>query len=326
MPVATVENEVIKKAVRSACRAPSLHNSQPWQWVAGAGRLHLFLDPHRAILADRSGREALISCGAALDHLRVAMADSGWQAHIVRFPNPDDPNHLASIDFTPLDHVTDDQRRRASAIWMRRTDRLPFVAPMNWPAFEPVLRAAVDDEAVHVDVMPEEERPRLAQASHLFETLRYYDSTYHAELRWWTSPFEASEGIPYASLPSAAESDRVDVGRGFPMTHHDERRTAVPQDDATILLLSTDGDSRADALSVGEALSAVLLECTMAGFATCPVTHVTELKVTRELVATLLDREAWPQVLVRVGVAPALGKVPKPTPRRSLSEVFRLQG
>ena len=29
-----IDSEVIKNAVQMACRAPSLHNSQPWLWVA----------------------------------------------------------------------------------------------------------------------------------------------------------------------------------------------------------------------------------------------------------------------------------------------------
>ncbi|MBV9318898.1 MAG: NAD(P)H nitroreductase, partial [Mycobacterium sp.] len=151
------------------------------------------------------------------------------------------------------------------------------------------------------------------------------DTAYHNELHWWTAPFEATEGIPYSSLVSTAESDRVDVGRAFPMTHNRERRTDIPEDHATILLLSTDDDSRANALATGEALSAVLLECTMADLATCPVTHVTELKVTREMIASLLDEGRRPQIVVRVGVAPVPDEAPKPTPRRPLNEVLRLQ-
>ena len=92
-----------------------------------------------------------------------------------------------------------------------------------------------------------------------------------------------------------------------------------------VLLLSTDGDSRADALACGEALSAILLECTMVGFATCTVTHLTELSETRKLVQSLTRPEATPQVLVRVGVVPVNEKAPQPTPRRPLSEVLRLR-
>ncbi|OOK63389.1 putative nAD(P)H nitroreductase acg [Mycobacterium kansasii] len=58
-----------------ACHAPSLHNSQPWRWLADSTAVDLFLDPHRLVTsADSSGREAVISCGALLDHFQVAMA------------------------------------------------------------------------------------------------------------------------------------------------------------------------------------------------------------------------------------------------------------
>ena len=81
----------------------------------------------------------------------------------------------------------------------------------------------------------------------------------------------------------------------------------------------------AAALASGEALSAVLLECTLAGLATCPVTHLTEVRVTRELIQSLIDYDAVPQVLVRVGVVPVTEKAPPPTPRRPLSDVLRFE-
>ena len=34
MPDALLDADVLRAAVQLACRAPSLHNSQPWQWVA----------------------------------------------------------------------------------------------------------------------------------------------------------------------------------------------------------------------------------------------------------------------------------------------------
>jgi hypothetical protein len=127
---ATLDTQVLKKAVQLACRAPSVHNGQPWGWVAEGEVLRLFVDLHRTVPGtDRSGREAIISCGAVLDHLRVAMLAAGWDAVIERFPNPNDPDHLASIEFRSVDHVTDAQRDRADAILQRRTDRLPLGRP-----------------------------------------------------------------------------------------------------------------------------------------------------------------------------------------------------
>jgi nitroreductase len=325
MTTTLVETGVVEDAVSAACRAPSLHNSQPWQWVYSDGQLRLFLDPSRVMDTDQSAREALIGCGAVLDHLRVAMAASGWRARVDRFPNSDNPNHLASIDFTPIEYLTERDRRRASAIWERRTDRLPFSAPSDWQSFEPVLSSSVDRSSVHVDIIPEDMRPRLLEASQMAESLRLYDSSYHDELRWWTAPFEESEGIPHSSLVSEAENDRVGVGRVFPAIHRPDRRPEITEDKSMILVLSTDQADRADALAAGEALSATLLECTMAGFATCPVTHLTELEDPRDLIRSLMTHKAVPQILVRVGVVPITEKAPKPTPRRPLSEVLRLR-
>lgn len=88
-----------------------------------------------------------------------------------------------------------------------------------------------------------------------------------------------------------------------------------------LLVLSAVGDTRRDILSCGEALSALLLESTMAGLATCPLTHLTEVEASRAIVSALTGR-ALPQVLIRVGLAPVLDGVPPPTPRRQPSDVL----
>jgi hypothetical protein len=317
-----VDADALRAAVQLACRAPSLHNSQPWKWVAEGARLHLYVDHSRILYStDKSGREAHISCGAVLDHLRVAIAAAGWTASVERFPNPNNVDHLASLDFS-MSPVTDDQRRRADAILHRRTDRLPFTEPRNWETLEPVLRNAADAGIVHLDVIPDELRPELARASKLTESLRLYDSSYNTELYWWTGHFEDSDGIPSSSLVSAAESDRVDVGRRFPASDNQERRAGTGSDQSIVLVLSTDEDTRDDALRCGEVLSTVLLQCTMAGMATCTLTQLTELWASRNLIGTLTGRAAMPQLLIRVGEAPALGEAPAMAPRRPLDDVL----
>jgi hypothetical protein len=323
-----VDSEVIKDAVRLACRAPSLHNSQPWRWLLDGDTLHLYADPRRVVRAtDTTGREALMACGAVLDHFRVAMAAAGFVVNVDRFPNPNNRLHVASLDFEPLEFVTDGHRQRANAILLRRTDRLPFVAPPDWNTFELELHDTVRSDRVRIDTVPDDQRSQLAEASHLTEALRLYDSSYHAELDWWTSAFEVSEGIPHSSLVSAAESDRVDVGRTFPVTHHRERRPHVDEDHAKVVVLSTYDDTPLSVLRCGELLSAVLLDATMVGLATCTLTHITEVPASREIVADLIgqsSQDITPQVLVRVGRAPSLEDVPPPTPRRPVNDVFEV--
>ena len=315
--------------MRTACRAPSLHNSQPWQWVFNRGQLRLFLDPSRGMDTDQSAREALISCGAALDHLRVAMAAAGWQvANSTGFPTRTARIIWRRSNSPRWNFVTDRDRKRASAISgtphrpaaVRRTDRLAVLRTRGG-------QQRSTGKPYILEVIADDLHPRLEEAAQIAESLRSYDTPYHNELHWWTAPFEASEGIPYSALVSAAEGDRVGIGPSFSRSAVGPNDALeIPEDHAKVLLLSTDDDTRTNALASGEALSATLLECTMAGLATSPVTHLTEVAVTRELIKSLMDHDAVPQVLVRVGVVPVTEKAPRTTPRRPLSEVLRLKG
>jgi hypothetical protein len=326
MPDTLVDTDTLRSAVQLACRAPSLHNSQPWRWVVDDSGLHLYVDRTRILhAADKSGRGAHISCGAVLDHLCVATAAAGWTASVERFPDPNNPDHLATFAFRPTSLVTGDQRRRADAIVRRRTDRLSFAAPRKWEYLNPLLRNAIDATSVNLDVIADELRPELAEASRLTESLRMYDSSYYSELYWWTGHFETSDGIPQSSLLSADESNRVDVGRSFPVSAHNERADGIGQDQSTVLVLSTDADTTDDAVRCGEALSAVLLECTLGGMATCTLSHLTELQASRNLIAHLTGRAAMPQLLIRVGEAQVLGELPPMTPRRPLRDVLTFQ-
>ncbi len=325
MPATQVRPEGIVAALRLACRAPSLHNSQPWRWVATDNFVDLFADPSRLVRsADPTGREALISCGTVLNHFQVAMSAAGWNTIVERFPDRSDPHHLATIEFAAAP-VSEEHTRRADAILTRRTDRLPLWAPPNWLRLASTLTAHTLTGVVRVDALADEFRGTVAEASDLAEAQRLYDSDYHCELSWWTADFVVSDGIPSSSLVSAAESDRVDVGRTFPVNAHGERRGELVDDHSKILVLSTDGDDSKDSvLRCGEALSAVLLDAAVAGMSTCALTHITEAPTSRGMVASLLPRDAIPQVLVRVGLAPSLDSLPPPTPRRRIEHVLEI--
>ncbi len=323
MSETVVDTGIIAQAVQLACRAPSLHNSQPWRWVAEGGALHLFADPSRiGHHTDSTGREVIISCGAVLDHLRVASAAAGWEAVIHRFPNTTDQDHLASIEFRRMEFVTDAQRALAEAIGHRRTDRLPFAAPTGWHSFETVLRNIVESRGVDLDMIGDSGRPMLAHISRLTEHLRRQDASYEAELLWWTGYSDDDEGIPPSALVSDADTERVDVGRHFPAAGDNDRRPEVERDHSLVLVLSTYDDSRKYALRCGEVLSMVLLECTAVGLATCTLTHMIEIHTSREAISRLTGNIREPQVLIRVGSVPENDCPPPPTPRRALSAVL----
>jgi hypothetical protein len=167
----------------------------------------------------------------------------------------------------------------------------------------------------------------LAEASRLTEQLRSCDPSYQSELNWWTSPFVLADGVPQTALVSDSEAGRVDVARRFPSARPTERRRDVGEDRSKIIVLSTSHeDARSDVLRCGEALSAVLLECTLAGLATCTLTHMTEVAPSRDVIRQLMGQAGSPQLLIRIGIAPSDDQQQPPaTPRRPVTEILEIR-
>jgi nitroreductase len=323
----TPDAALLCDAVKLACRAPSLHNSQPWRWVGRGATLHLYADLSRAMpAADPLGREIYLSCGAVLDHFIVAMAAAGWDTDVQRFPDPHAPLHVAAIEFRPSGHpVTDTCRARAAAIRVRRTDRRAYEAPHDRVNLEVLLRQTTIPYHVMFDAVLDDARPRLSEASRLTEAIRQNDPTYAAELAWWVTSFAPTTPQSCGAPPSADRSGGVDVRRSFPVTSHNSAEGDCGVDHSMIAVLSTSNeDARHDVLRCGEALSRVLLECTMAEMATCTLTHMTELAQSREVIRRLTGQRGMPQLLIRIGEATPEADVAM-TPRRPLSDVLEFR-
>lgn len=302
-----------------ASRAPSIHNTQPWRWEFAGGELRLFRDDDRHLTAtDPNARQLVISCGAMLHHVRTAFAAAGWHTDVDRFPPSAHPEQLATLTFRPWPDPPPGVRARAQAIEVRRTDRLPLRTPADLVSLVRTARKLADPHDVVLAVLDEAAPARLASAVQYSTALRHYDMPYQAELRWWTGHEQPPVGIPAGALASEEEASRVPAGRAFPASGESSRRSEL-EDEAALLVLSTAGDNPYSWLHVGEALSAILLECAATGLSTCPLTHITEAPTTRQIVANLAGREGVPQVVVRIGTAPG-DELHEPTPRRTPAE------
>src|SRR5262252_3090101 len=81
----------------TASRAPSVHNTQPWRFAVGPHAIDLCAGPERRLGQDRGGREMLISCGAALFGLRLAMRGLGYLPAVRLLPDQSRPTLLARV-------------------------------------------------------------------------------------------------------------------------------------------------------------------------------------------------------------------------------------
>lgn len=159
----------------------------------------LSLDPAR--------REALMSCGAVLDHFRVAAAAAGWIMRPEYFPNPNDLTHLATMNFAKMQYVTEAHHARLRTSQRRYTDRLPFLPRQRWSVAEQLIRQAVGERAF-LNTLDSQARPRVVEAAQLSNGLRQYDSAYGNEIDWWPTLFKLSAGIPESSLLFTKENER----------------------------------------------------------------------------------------------------------------------
>jgi hypothetical protein len=118
------------RLVELACLAPSVANSQPWRWQAHQDRLRLYVDRGRlSSTTNPSARDLVISCGAALDHLRVAARALGMDTAITRLPDAHESDLLADIRLSPGE-PSPAAAEDIAILRARCTDRRRFT---SWP-------------------------------------------------------------------------------------------------------------------------------------------------------------------------------------------------
>jgi len=314
----------VKTAVAMAVRAPSVHNTQPWNWRIGHSSLHLYADPGRRLHeTDPDGRDLVLSCGAALHHLRIAFAALGWTAEVHRLPNPDEPDHLAAITLRRHE-PSQDEVAMAAAIPRRRTDRR---RRSSWSVprghVEAMSRAAALEGTV-LQVAENSARYHLATAIEEASQRHTADPAYRTELNAWSGRHISPDGVPARNTPAPDDTPGALRTRPFADPLLAQPPRAKAEDDETVLLvLSTASDDRMSRLRAGEATSAALLTATAFGLSSCPLTEPLELTDVRDTVTERVTGGSFPQMVLRIGWAPANADPLTATPRRDLADVLQ---
>ncbi|MGW0180189.1 Acg family FMN-binding oxidoreductase [Nocardia sp. NPDC003345] len=318
------DREATDAALGLAVRAPSVHNTQPWRWRTTPDGIQLFADTARHLPAtDPHRRSLIVSCGATLHHLRVALAATGWASTVEYLPDPADPTHLATLSTTRRP-PTDDEIELAAAILLRRTDRRHYI-PRPVPAGHiRAISSRVSACGAAVRQVPDQFLPRLAAPMRRSAAQHATDRAYQDEIARWSGPDRVHDGVPSRNAPAPFPAGEIPV-RSFA-----EPALIDPRDrpDAALwLVVGTAHDDRLAQLRAGEAVSALLLTATGLGLATSLQTEPLGLPELRGQIRTgLLHDCAYPQAMVRVGWSPADAAPLAETPRRPVAEVLEVCG
>ncbi|MBB2926548.1 Acg family FMN-binding oxidoreductase [Paraburkholderia silvatlantica] len=326
-PLDKLDDYALRYAVRHATLAPSSHNSQPWRFVPAHDRILLCADRLRALpVVDPFDRELIISCGAALFNLRVALASLGIGYAITLFPTSLDPDVLADVRLLRERPVGADLVPLLNAISLRVTTRRPFSPAPVSAAVEHELIEAARTEGVDVACATEAaKREAIADLIAQADRRQFADPRFRRELAKWIHPRRTGDGMPaYAAglaplldfaAPLVASAIRTfDMGGGVAATHR-ELAAGSP----LLLCIATSVDDAQAWLAAGEALERVLLVLTVHGLCASYLNQPIEVAELRSQLGTLLGmpESACPQLLLRIGH----GTPDAPSPRRPLSEV-----
>jgi nitroreductase len=319
----------LNAALELAVRAPSVHNSQPWRFRVGASTIELWADLDRQLPAtDPDGRDLLMSCGATLHHLRVALTALGWLPVVERLPGPSEPEHLATIQVIAR-VPTHEDLALAVSIPRRRTDRRGYSSrAVTDECLDTMARFAAAEGSLLRVVRSVDARAMLVSAIAQADMLQRANPSYVYELARWTGNRDGNrDGVPSANVPPKAGYGDLPV-RQFSTAHlHGDDVGSAHDGAGTLVVLGTLDDDRISRLRAGEATSAVLLAATRLRLATCPLTQPLEIPEIRDIVrARVLDHAMIPQMVLRVGWPDDHAAAIPATRRRLVSDVMDLAG
>lgn len=304
VPASADPGLALATAALVALHAPSIHNTQPWHWRVGVDSLELFADERwRLRVADPDGRLLILSCGAALHHVRVALRAMGYLPSVQRLPDPRRPDLLARVTLERTIDVAPQALDALRATLGRQTDRRGVTdAAVPHHAVE-AMRQAAGSEGAWLHVLSQKQARKIIATAEQAESVEVADSAYRVELNTWTG----RSGKPDAGVPAGPHPLRGETYQAA----------------GSYVVLYGNGDRPSSWLRGGEALSAIWLAATNHGLALRPISSVIEVPAARAVLHQVLSGMGCPYLLIRIGL-PVEGEEPAGTSRRPVDETVEL--
>jgi hypothetical protein len=320
--------EKLRFLLSYAILAPSSHNTQPWLWEIAGDGIALRADFSRQMPAlDPEGRELIMSCGAALEHLRIAMHAFGYEDETTLFPDRQQSDFVARVRLLDKRPTVSSEEELFRAIPKRHTNRSTFTEQSLPESLVKTMHADAGSAGAWLHFFTgDDERRDIAALIAVGSDVQACN--YH--VRWdmanWMSPNNGTrrDGIPgYAQGIGDGASHIAPFWMRIFGSHVSSADHNWMQADSApaLVALVTDGEGPIQWLAAGRALSRILLRAAAQGVSASFFSQPIQVDATWSELRRLLrtsDRDGFPQLIFRLGYAE---EATLPTPRRDVEDV-----
>lgn len=328
-PHRALGSDQLRFLLRFAILAPSTHNTQPWRFcLIDDDTVEVWADRDRSLpRIDPMGRQMLMSCGAALFHLRIGLRRFGSAEAVEYLPDRARPDLLARVRRGGRLRSPVRDLELFDAIPRRHTNRGAFAAvPVAQDLADAMTREAAAEGAWLARLHPHD-KLEVALAVADADRMQFGDPVFRREMARWLAPrgSDRRDGIPMvkkdlpSSMPVAGPALLcwLDLGDGI-ATREQELATRSPM----LAVLGTDLDEPRDWITAGEAMEAVLLRATYLGLSASFLNQAIEEPALRLQIGRAAHHQGHAQLVLRFG----WGGPQTPTPRRELEDVVEVVG
>jgi hypothetical protein len=156
-PEPAAAEEIAAFVVAAAVWAPSVHNTQPWWFRAHGREISLYADASRQLrVADPTGREMMISCGAALFTARLALRSLGYIPQTRVLPDPGQPSLVARVGWQRRADPAEYEQQLFGWVQQRRTHRGGFGPLPLAPELLTTLQAGAGRDGAQLRIITSE--------------------------------------------------------------------------------------------------------------------------------------------------------------------------
>jgi len=294
-------DEKLKFLLNYAVLAPSLHNTQPWNFTVRGNEIRVLANRNRHLtVADPDARELYISVGCALENLLVAATYFGFTTDVTYFPDPKDEVWVATLALKENGKTSSlvDQEL-FHAIALRHTSRQTYAnKPLNERDLQQ-LRACLQKFDINLQLTDNVETKRQVDALVVSADItQFADPDYRDELNKWITQGEFGYRWLIARIGQLATN--------YLASHH---KPTKPDADIVLnapmlALLSTTADNRLTQVQSGQIFERIALHATTLNIGVQPLSQILQVTELKQEITNLFDgAAAFPQMAFRLGYA-----------------------